>query len=61
MAAVIKNIFLKGGALKIRYEASTNATTPINLTNHSYFNLAGQVSVMCHCHDTVIKSHQHKH
>jgi len=30
-----------GNQLKIRYEAETDETTPINLTHHSYFNLAG--------------------
>uniref|UniRef100_A0A3Q2VKG4 Galactose mutarotase n=1 Tax=Haplochromis burtoni TaxID=8153 RepID=A0A3Q2VKG4_HAPBU len=28
--------------LTVEYQAQANKTTPINLTNHSYFNLAGQ-------------------
>ncbi len=30
-----------GGALKIRYEAETDKPTPVNLTHHGYWNLAG--------------------
>ena len=36
------------GVLHISYEATTDAPTVLNLTNHSYFNLAGSGDVLEH-------------
>ena len=30
--------------MKIAYSATTTAATPLNMTNHCYFNLTGQVN-----------------
>jgi aldose 1-epimerase len=44
-------------ALQIDYSATTDKATPINLTNHSYFNLNGAGSQSIINHHLLIRSH----
>lgn len=45
---VIVRYTLLGSALHIEYSATTDKPTVLNLTNHSYFNLAGKGDVLGH-------------
>jgi aldose 1-epimerase len=40
----VKCEFLDDNSIAMEYQATSTKSTPINLTNHSYFNLAGHVS-----------------
>lgn len=42
--------------LKISYEATSDKPTPINLTNHSYFNLSGGLSKDILSHEVTIQA-----
>jgi aldose 1-epimerase len=47
LSAVVRYTLMKG-KLRIEYSATTDKDTVVNLTNHSYFNLAGQGDVLNH-------------
>ena len=51
VTALVHFTLTDAGALDIRYEATTDAPTYVNLTNHSYFNLSGDPAVHSICDD----------
>lgn len=45
---VVRYILTRDNALVIEYVANTHEPTIVNLTNHTYFNLSGETSILDH-------------
>ncbi len=48
LAATVRYTLTDDNALRIDYRAETDEPTPVNLTNHSYFNLNGEGDILRH-------------
>lgn len=53
LQVLVRYTFAKG-ALRIEYEATCDRDTVVNLTNHAYFNLAGESSGTVAAHEVMI-------
>ena len=48
LAASVTYTLTESNELQVEYTATTDKPTPVNLTNHTYFNLAGSGNILSH-------------
>jgi aldose 1-epimerase len=56
LTALVRYSLTNNNELRVDYEAETDAATPVNLTQHSYFNLSGDLSSSVLEHELLLKA-----
>ncbi|WP_306141253.1 aldose epimerase family protein [Roseibium sp. MMSF_3412] len=55
--ALVRYTLTGAGALRVKITATTDKTTPVNLTQHSYFNLGGGPDILDHTLEIAAESY----
>ncbi|MEO8766695.1 MAG: aldose epimerase family protein [Ginsengibacter sp.] len=59
LKVTVQYMLTENNELKIAYDAETDKATPVNLTNHSYFNLSGDVANTILSHTLMIDANHY--